>query len=82
MTIDVDIKDKPKADREARLFNFTSPPGRPGSLEQADLADLAYADVELSTTVETSDFDVSTIAIVGGIIVFKLSMLGLLLASI
>ncbi|HEU4810184.1 MAG TPA: hypothetical protein VFS69_05965 [Sphingomicrobium sp.] len=80
MTIDTDIREKPKRiTSEAKLFEFAAPPVPRSSVQQAQLA---YADVELSTTVETSDFDLRTVAIVGGIIVFKLSMLGLLLVSI
>lgn len=77
MTIDMDVKEKVNTEVERPLFNFggSSPPA-------AEEAHLAYADVELSTAVETSDFDVRTVAVVAGIILFKLSMLGLLLVSI
>ena len=74
----IDTQEKPKPNVDSRLFKFTvANPAPP-----IERLDLAYADVELSTELETADFDVRTVAIVAGIIVFKLSMLGLLLVSI
>jgi hypothetical protein len=77
MTIDLRPAPTPRVSTGS-AFSFASAAARAAPIEPARLD---YAYVELPQA-EASDFDLQTIAIVGGIVIFKLSMLGLLLMSL
>jgi hypothetical protein len=78
MTIQTDVTKRPKLDAGPPL-GFRTRGSRAAATSKAEFA---YADIELPATAKRSDFDLQTVAIVTAIIVFKLSMLGLLLVSI
>ena len=80
MTIHTDLLERPKPHiPERKVLSFAQ---TPAAAAPAEKAALDYSDVELSQSAEASDFDLQTIAILGGIVIFKLSMLGLLLMSL
>lgn len=80
MTIHTDLLERPKPYiPERKVLSFAPTLAAAAPVEKTALD---YADVELSQAAEASDFDLQTIAILGGILIFKLSMLGLLLMSL
>ena len=77
MTIDLIERPRSSATPKA-LFAFSE---QQPVTQRAEATAIAVPEVELASA-EAWDFDMATIATVAGIVIFKLSMLGLLLVSL
>ena len=75
----IDLIERPRSSETPKaLFAFSE---QQPVTRRAEATAIAVPEVEL-VPAETSDFDMATIATVAGIVIFKLSMLGLLLVSL
>jgi hypothetical protein len=78
VTTQTDLREQPVTQVQASRFAYRGASAVP---EPAGRAAQAYAEVDLSGGAGKYDFDAATVAIVSGIVVFKLLMLSVLIVA-